>query len=126
MYKVKVTNKGNWTFKVKSNDYEFDIGVKSGGITPPDTLLASLGGCLGVYMRKYSESSKIGLGDFSITVEAEFSKEKPIAFKDIKVSIDLKNAKIDEQRKKALLLFVKNCPIHNTLKTNPDIEVKII
>ena len=126
MYRVEVKNSGDSTFNVRSKDYEFIIDTKGKGITPPDTLLASLGSCIGVYIRKYIEGAKLPLGEFSTIIEAEFDKEKPVSFKIINVSIDLKGMQLDEKRKKALLSFVKNCPVHNTLKIAPSVEVKIM
>lgn len=90
MYRVEVKNSGDSTFNVQSKDYEFIIDTKGKGITPSDTLLASLGSCIGVYIRKYVEGAKLPLGEFSIIIEAEFGKEKPISFKIINVLIDLK------------------------------------
>ena len=52
MYHVDMTNTGDYFFKVKSKDYEFSVDIKGKGITPPDALLASLGSCVGVYVRK--------------------------------------------------------------------------
>lgn len=126
MYRVEIASSTGSSFKAKSGDYEFLIGTKGKGITPPDTLLAALGSCIGVYIRKYCEGSKFRLDNFNIAVEAEFSKEAPIGFKQINVSLDLKGAQLDEPRKQALLAFIKNCPIHNTLKINPSIDVKLI
>lgn len=126
MYKVEITNKSNYLFNVKSKDYEFAIDVKGKGITPPDTLLASIGSCLGVYLRKYAEGTKLALKDFNITVQADFCEEKPMRFKDISVTIDLNNLKLDETKMNALLHFIKNCPVHNTLEIKPNVEVKII
>ena len=123
MYSVEVTNKGTSCFNVKSKDYEFVIDTNGKGITPPDTLLASLGSCVGVYIRKYAEGAKLALGKFSVKVEADFAPEKPICFKDIRVKIDLGGLKLDEKRLGALLTFIKNCPVHNTLKGDPSIEV---
>ena len=58
-------------------------------------------------------------------MEGEFAKD-PYSFKVINVSIDLKGEKLDERRSKALLEFIKNCPVHNTLKGNPEVEIKLI
>lgn len=126
MYRVEISGFGESAFKVKSRDYEFDIDTKGRGVTPPDTLLASLGSCLGVYLRKYAEGAKIPLKDFRISVEAELSKEPPVSFKSINIAVDLKGLALDARRQEALLQFVKNCPIHNTLKTNPQVEIKIV
>ena len=124
MYKVDIHNNGGYLFKVKSKDYSFMVDTEGKGITPPDALLASLGSCIGVYVRKYAEGAKLDIGEFDVTVEAEFAKEKPVSFKTINVSIAL-NSKIDEDRKKALLAFVRNCPVHNTLESVPAVEIEL-
>lgn len=125
MYRVDITNTGDYSFKVKSRDGEFIVDIKGKGITPPDTLLASLGTCVGVYMRKYIEGAKLGLTEFSITVEADFSKDAPVCFRKINVDVDLKGVKLDERRLTAMHEFIKNCPVHNTLKNNPEVEIRI-
>lgn len=125
MYKVEIAHIKDWVFKVNSDNYEFTIGLKGEGVSPPDTLLASLGSCIGVYIRKYAQGSGLVLKNFNITVEADFNKELPVCFKEIKVYIDFKGIEIDERRKKALIDFIKNCPVHNTLKNSPHIEVSI-
>ncbi len=124
MYRVEVTNEGGTPFKVRSKDYEFIVDTKGAGVTPPDTLLASLGSCVGVYIRKYAEGAKIDLKNFKVTVESEFGKEAPFTFKSINVRVDLGGASLDDRRRKALLEFIKNCPVHNTLKGNPTIEIE--
>lgn len=127
MYKIELSGSvGNPVFKARSADHELLIDTKGAGMSPPDALLASLAGCVGVYINKYCEGSSTGLKDFSVTAEAEFSKEKPLCFRAISVYIDLKGAELDERRKYSLLQFLKNCPIHNTLKVNPQVDLKII
>ena len=125
MYKVEVINSGDSAFKVSAEGYEFSIDTKGKAASPPAVLLASLGSCVGVYIRKYCEGSNIQLKEFTVKVEAEFSKEAPVCFKDIRVAIDLKGSGLDERRKASLLSFIKNCPVHNTLKADPRIEVTI-
>jgi uncharacterized OsmC-like protein len=126
MYHVELLGNSDSSFLVKSGNYEFTIDLKGAGISPPDTLLASLASCIGVYINKYCHGTNIKISNFRITAEAELSKEKPVCFKQINVSVDLKGIEIDERRKAALLEFIKNCPIHNTLHNNPAVDVKII
>lgn len=126
MYHVDVSNQGDSSFIVRSQDYQFTVDTKGKGITPPDTLLASIGTCLGVYIRKYAESAKLALVGFSLSLDADFSTTAPVCFKEIKVDIDLKGASIDERRKKALLEFIKNCPVHNTLKSSPQLIINFL
>jgi len=125
MYSVEVTHRQEMVFDISSEDHTFVIDAKAGeGATPPGVLLASLGSCVGVYLRKYSEGSGLRLENFRITVKAEFTPS-PLSFKTIQVAVDLKGADLDERRQKALLEFVKNCPVHNTLKGDPAVEIKI-
>jgi len=125
MYQVEVNHEKDYTFAIRSKDYQFKVDTKGNGITPPDTLLASLGSCIGVYVRKYADGAKLAIENFSITVTADFSQEPPACFREIKVRLDLKAAQLDERRKKALLEFIKNCPVHHTLAANPAIDISI-
>ncbi|MDD5561067.1 MAG: OsmC family protein [Candidatus Omnitrophica bacterium] len=126
MYKVEVVHKQDLAFSVKSGESEFLVDAKGNGLTPLHALLAGLGSCVGVYIRKYAEGSKLNLENFEVNVSAELSKESPLSFRQISVGIDLKSSLADERRQKALLEFIKNCPVHNTLKINPLIEFKLI
>ena len=126
MYRVEVVSRVDSRYTVRSKDSEFTIDTKGNGITPSDTLLASLASCIGVYIRKYAEGAKLVLGEFRIDAEAEFTRERPFRFKTIKVAVDLKGAELAGRRKESLLAFIKNCPIHNTLKDNPDIDIDIL
>jgi len=126
MYKVTVTNDRTATYRVQADDYKFSISQNTGeGISPMSTLLASLGACMCVYTNKYLEGTKLDIKDFTVNVEAEFGEEKPLAFRSIRATVELKGQPVDEDRKKALINFLKNCPVHNTLKINPSIEMQV-
>ena len=125
-YHVDVVNSGSSSFEVRSKDGQFTVDTDGKGITPPDTLLAGLGTCFGVYVRKYCEGAKIPLNGFSISVDADFAKERPVCFRQIRIALDLDGLSLDERRKASLLGFVKNCPVHNTLKNDPEIVLNII
>ncbi|HTY45549.1 MAG TPA: OsmC family protein [Patescibacteria group bacterium] len=125
MYSVEITNAGGSQFKVISKDYEFVVDTKGGGVTPPDALLASLASCIGVYTRKYFEGAKLEAPEFKIYAEAEFTKESPVCFRQIRVRLELAGNPLDERRKKGLLEFAKNCPVHNTLHADPAVEITV-
>jgi uncharacterized OsmC-like protein len=126
MYKVEIIHNQEMVFTAKCGESEFIIDAKSKGLTPLDALLAGLGSCIGVYIRKYAEGAKLNLTNFKIDISAELSKEAPFSFRQINVEMDLKNSQLDERRQKALLEFIKHCPAHNTLKGNPVIEFKLL
>ncbi|MCM8778626.1 MAG: OsmC family protein [Candidatus Omnitrophica bacterium] len=125
MYKVELENRGEMFFIAKSKDYLFNIDLKGKGMNPPDVFLASLAGCIGVYFRKYLESAKLEISGFKITAEGEFTQEAPYRFSKIKISIDIKETHLEEKRKSAIMEFIKNCPLHNTLKYPPEINLEI-
>jgi len=126
MYKVEITHNQEMNFTAKVGEAEFIIDAKSNGLTPLDALLSGLGSCIGVYIRKYAEGAKLDLRNFKVTVSAELSGETPVCFRQINADIDFKNCSLDERRQKALLQFIKNCPVHNTLKANPEINFKLL
>jgi uncharacterized OsmC-like protein len=78
-----------------------------------------------VYLRRYCEGAAIALPAFAVTLDAELVKEPPARFKEIRIAVDLKGAVMDERRRSALIDFIKNCPVHNTLKNNPAINITI-
>ena len=125
MYQVEITHNQELSFTAKTGEAEFVIDAKGKGLTPLDAFLSGLGSCIGVYIRKYAEGAKLNLNNFKIVVSAELSPESPISFRQINVTIDLKDCQLDERRQKALLVFIKNCPAHNTLKSSPEIAFKI-
>jgi uncharacterized OsmC-like protein len=126
MYSVQVGHKKDLVFQAKAGEFAFDIDAKGKeGISPPDVLLASLGSCIGVYIRKYSDGARLDLKDFSITLSADLSPEAPVRFQRIEVAVNLKGSLTDERRISALLEFIKNCPVHNTLKGSPQVEVNV-
>lgn len=126
MYRVELKHTQDLAFKVKTGTDEFIIDAKGSGLTPLDALLSGLGSCIGVYIRKYAEGAKLSLSNFDITLDAELDKTAPMGFRLINVAVDLKGVNLDERRQRALLGFIKNCPVHNTLKGNPKVEVKLL
>ena len=124
-YRVDITHTKDFTFNVRSGAHECIIDSKNHeGLTPPDAFLMSLGSCIGVYLRKYADTAGLDLAHFKITVEAQF-QQNPLCFKTIDVQVELQGATLDERRKTALLGFMKKCPVHNTLKENPRVEIML-
>ena len=123
MYNIEVKNTGGYVFDVTAGDQTCKVDAKGNGMTPPGMLLAGLASCVGVYIRKYAEGAKLLIGEFEVSAEAEFTKEAPMRFGEIRITVDLKGAALDDRRKKALTEFIKNCPVHNTMKGNPVIDM---
>lgn len=130
MYEVDVDYEGSSKYKVKSLNYEVKIDFPKAdgsidGITPPALLLASFGSCLAVYLERYLNEAGIAFKKFFINVKSDICKETPHYLKVIDVRVDVRGASLDEKRKEALLRFIKNCPVHNTLMHKPEINVTL-
>jgi uncharacterized OsmC-like protein len=122
MYTATLENKGDSKYFVTSKEYKFIIDTEGNGISPLDTLVASLGACVGVYIRYYAAKNTLPFKEFTIKVDAE-PVDKPVRLAKINVTVIPKDGTLDEATKEKLLKFVKNCPVHNTLKNNPEIDI---
>jgi len=125
VYKVEVSHRKDLVFQAKAGGAQLLIDAKGSGFTPLDALLAGLGSCIGVYIRKYAAGAKLAVENFKLSVEAELSQEPPLRFRQINVYLDLGGAQLEERRLGPLLEFIKNCPVHNTLKGNPEVSIKV-
>jgi uncharacterized OsmC-like protein len=124
MYRASIENRGDSKHYATTRHGSFVIDTEGQGANPIDTLLASLCGCLGHQARDYMREQGIASNGFSIMAEAELTENKA-RLSDIKVCMDLKNTRLDEQRKSELLKYLERCKIHNTLKSNSAIHVSL-
>jgi uncharacterized OsmC-like protein len=126
MYTVNVSNKGAGVFNVKTRENEIAVALTGNEFSPAEVLLASLGSCIGIYIRRYAEQANLEIKEFDIRLESDWSQEKPMALRQISCRVDLRGAVADPKRREALLAFVGNCPIKATLAVNPVIDIKIV
>ena len=127
MYKVDISCKEGSVFDVTSGEAKSTIDMaEKENLGPLPTLLAALGSCMGVFLRRYADNMKLPIKEFSISLEAELEKTPVMSFKKINVMVDLKGAQLDQAKKDALMRFANNCPVQNTLHGNPEIDAKLI
>ena len=130
MYEVDVDYENSFHYKVTSLNYEIKVDFPNPdkaieGITPPALLLASLGSCAAVYLERYLNGAKIKFDKFTVKVKSEICPETPHYLKNIALTINLPGLKLEQKRYNALLEFIKNCPVHNTLKHNPVVDINL-
>jgi uncharacterized OsmC-like protein len=124
MYSASIDNKGDTKYHAITKDYDFVIDTAGEGANPIDTLLAALCGCIGHYVRNYTQQEHIDAGGFTVKAEAGLTSSRE-RLSDISVRIDMKDVRLDDLHKNQLLRYVENCPIHNTLKANSDIKIAL-
>ena len=126
MHKVDISCKEDSVFNVTSGEAKVTIDLaEKENLGPLPTLLAALGSCIGVYLRRYADNLKLPIKEFSVSVEADLEKTPVARFTKINVSVDLKGAPLDEQKREGLMRFILNCPVHNTLHGNPEINAEL-
>jgi uncharacterized OsmC-like protein len=125
MFRVEVNNSGDTTFQVVTKDGTLTLGPEGNSITPLDNFLASLGACIGFYIRLFCSKNSITLAKFQVIVQAQLTDERPYLFNEIDVAIALGDTELDPSMKEQLVEFAKNCPLQATLTASPKINVRV-
>jgi len=89
-----------------------------------EMFLSALGGCVGVFAKRYLTRHKIEFKKLNVEVRAELSKESPLRLSQIKVKIDT-DADLGD-KKEIFEKFVQGCPVHNTLLHTKDVDISLI
>ena len=124
MFKASIENRGDSKYYVTARHGSFVLDTEGEGANPIDTLLASLCGCMGHYVRDYLTDRKIMHDGFAIEAEAGVTPDKA-RLADIKVRIDLKEVRLDDQQAAEMLKFIEKCKVHKILHENPGVTVSM-
>jgi uncharacterized OsmC-like protein len=124
MYKASIENRGDSRHYAQTRYADFVLDTEGDGANPVDTLLASLCGCLGHYVRDYLVEHRILHSGFTINSEVKVTPDKAQLDK-IDVRINLKDVVLTERQAGELLKFVENCKVHSILKANPGVAISL-
>ncbi len=125
---ITVTRKGGLEFniRVRGHDVGSDLPEKDGGRdqgpTPVELLGGSLGACIAVmvqgYCRKHGYDGDVGV---SLTLELA---DKPKRVGSIVVDLELPKG-IPDDKMDAIRRIAECCPIHETLRNPPRVDIAI-
>jgi len=121
MYSAIVDNFSDSSFHARSGDFGFVMDIEGHGINPINALMASLGACLGHYVRDYLRKENLDYRRFSVQASAGASQDG-LRLGDIAVVIETSGISLTEKQKAELLRSVEVCKIHNTLIANSKIS----
>jgi|SRR6185369_12494153 len=124
MYKASIENRGDSRHYANTRYADFVLDTEGKGANPVDTLLASLCGCLGHYVRDYLIEHQFSYCDFSIDSEAKVASDKSRLDK-INVLINLKDVVLTDQQSGELLRSLDSCKVHKILKINPGVSISL-
>jgi len=126
---ITVTRKEGLEFGVRvrgheiTSDYLEDDGGQDRGPSPVELLAASLGACIAMIVQSYCENHGYG-GDVGVSLTTELA-DKPKRIERIVVDLELPDG-IPEDRMQAIKRVAQRCPIHETLKSPPGVDIDVV
>ena len=103
-------------------DQPVDNGGSDEGMSPPEFLLASLATCAAYYAAQYLKTRGLPTEDLGVRVTAEKAL-KPARLASFKIEVS--GPVLEERHQEGMLRAVKACLIHNTLLSEPSIEIAV-
>jgi uncharacterized OsmC-like protein len=123
------THEGHMLFSTRFGDrtVEVDAPPAMGGAdrapTAPQLMIAALGSCAASFAAQYC--TQAGIDSEGLTVSVSFDvTERPLLFKDFKITLDLPNASCGPRRR-ALQRAMEQCPVHLTMEAFNGSEIEI-
>jgi putative redox protein len=134
MMKVKAIQTGDLSFEIDQFGHKYTVDTKKehggndSGPSPKALLLGGLLGCSGMDVASILKKMHIEYDEFSMTVEADQTKEHPMVYKDINLEYIIKGSpdlNIDKIKRAVELSMTTYCGVSAMLRKNSDIHYKI-
>lgn len=104
-------------------DQPVEKGGTDVGFTPTELLLSALGSCMAFNLLAYAQLKKFKIQELQVELEDEVAKS-PERVSKIAAQIRIVGDLTDEALNR-LLRSAKGCKVHNTLSSNPTVEIAI-
>ena len=127
---MTISRKAGLAFNVRVRTHEVtaDMSVKDGGAdegpSPAELLACSFGACVAMIVQRYCDTHGYKDGDVgvSLTIElADDPKRVGGIVADVEVPKD-----VPEEKKAAIKRVAEKCPIHETFKQPPRLDLEIM
>ena len=125
---ITVTRKEGIEFsvRVRGHDVTSDMSEKDGGRdagpSPAELLAGSLGACIGMMVQSYCRTHGYD-GDVGVSLTMELA-DKPKRVGRVVVDVELPDT-VPEDKKEVIKRVAERCPIHETLKSPPAVDIDI-
>jgi uncharacterized OsmC-like protein len=126
---ITVTRKSGLEFnaRVRGHDVTSDmppeVGGRDAGPSPAELLAASLGVCIAMMVQSYCDRHGYTDGDVGVSLTLELA-DAPKRIGGIVVDVELPKG-IPEDKMGAIRRMAQRCPIHETLKDPPRVDIDI-
>ena len=129
MPEITVQHKGDMQFETTIGNHRLIIDVppemqgKDRGLTPPQLFVASLASCIAVFATAYCNNA--GIDTEGLTTTLNYDKlMDPSRLGNFKAVITIPQGDVGK-REKAVLHAAKHCPIHETIRLSPGVEITL-
>jgi putative redox protein len=126
---ITVTRKdaSEFNIRVRGHDVSSDMSVKDGGRdaapSPVELLAGSLGACIAMMVQTYCKRHGYDDGDVSVSLTLELA-DSPKRVGGIVVDVELPEG-IPEDKQEAIRRMAERCPVHETLRNPPRVDIDI-
>lgn len=125
---ITVSRKDGLEFSIRVRGHEVtsDLSEKEGGrdagLSPSELLAGSLGACIGMMVQMYCSRHEYA-GDVEVSLTLELA-DSPKRIGAIVVDVELPEG-VPEEKREAIRRMAERCPIHETLKDPPRVDIEI-
>ena len=125
---IEIIFEGNKRISAKVNDQiiKTDQPVTDGGegtaASPFDLFMASMGTCVGYYVKAFCDNRKISTSEIKIVQHSDYNKESHLV-ENINIEIQLPD-NFPEEHKEHLLRAAGKCKVKKHLETPPKVIVE--
>lgn len=114
--------------QVRGHEVSSDMSEKDGGQdagpSPVELLAGSLGACIAMMVQTYCNRHGYTDGEVGVSLTLELA-DSPKRVGGIVVDVELPDG-IPEDRKEAIRRMAEKCPVHETLRNPPRIDIDIL
>ncbi len=125
---ITVTREDELKFniRVRGHDVTSDLSEKDGGRdrgpSPAELLAGSLGACIAMMVQGYCQRHGYD-GDTGVSLTMELA-DNPKRIGRLVVDLELPKG-VPEDKKEAIKRVAERCPIHETLKSAPSVDIDV-
>ncbi|MFC1888687.1 OsmC family protein [Thermodesulfobacteriota bacterium] len=116
-----------FSIRVRGHAVKSDMSEEEGGLdrgpSPVELMAGSLGACIAIMVQSYCDRNGYD-GEVGVSMTLELA-DKPKRIKTIVMDLDLPES-VPEKKKEAIKRVARHCPIHETLKNPPVLDIEIV
>ena len=126
---ITIERKSDLAFSIRVRGHEVtsdmaqEDGGRDHGLSPKELLAGSLGTCIAMMVQSYCQRHGYD-GDVEVSLTVELA-DKPKRVGRIVADVELPEG-IPEEKKEAIKRVAQRCPIHETLRNPPELDIELV